>query len=557
MKSVFPYVILFSLTLAFRIATALPLEQAGYMDASYAIHIAEQLARGRGFTEEVLWNYLDNPAGLPHPSNLYWMPLPALLIAPFFALLGVSYRVAQIPFVLLSSLLPLVAFYLSRKIFARDDYAWAAALFTTFSGFFTIYWVSPDNFAPFALTGSLCLYFVARGIERVGAEAPGSGGAGEFFTAGIFAGLSHLSRADGLLLLALPPLALLIRATCSLALQVEGTPHGSKFTLRVSRFAVSCLRLTAYCLLGYLLVMSPWFARNYLAIGTPLPSAGAKTMWLTNYDELFRLADDLTPARYLASGVGAILAGKANAALQNLFILAFSSLVLFLAPFALIGMWRSRQRIEFQVSGLYALLLYLVMTLAFTFPSWRGTLFHSMSALVPFFAVAVPPGLDAAIEWIARRRRAWNARQAARVFRFGFVVLAAFFSVYLYGNAVWGGMTGNPTEIPLWNQRHAAYPAIARWLDEHARPADWVIVVDPPTFYNASHRRAIVTPTDSVEAVLVAARQYGARYLVLEYDHPRPLRDLYRERIEVAGLARVAEFRDGLGKPTFLFEVSP
>ncbi|MEW5719877.1 MAG: hypothetical protein AB1817_14710, partial [Chloroflexota bacterium] len=146
------YVSLFFITLIFRIATALPLTYAGYMDASYAMHIAENLARGRGFVEEVLWNYLDNPAGLPHPSNLYWMPLPSILIAPFFALFGASYRVAQIPFVVLSSLLPLFTFYLTRKFFARDDYAWIAALFTAFSGFYTIYWVSPDNFTPFALT---------------------------------------------------------------------------------------------------------------------------------------------------------------------------------------------------------------------------------------------------------------------------------------------------------------------------------------------------------------------------------------------------------------------
>ena len=100
-------------------------------------------------------------------------------------------------------------------------------------------------------------------------------------------------------------------------------------------------------LLGYLLVMTPWFIRNILAVGAPLPSAGTKTIWLTNYDELFRYADDLTPARYIASGVGTILGSKLNAALQNFFILIFSSLVLFLAPFTFIGWWQSRRRVEF------------------------------------------------------------------------------------------------------------------------------------------------------------------------------------------------------------------
>ena len=159
------YLLLFIITLTFRFATALPLQQAGYMDASYTMHVAENLARGRGFVEEVLWNYLDNPSGLPHASNLYWMPLPSLLIAPLFAVFGAAYRIAQIPFILLSSLLPLFAFYVSRRIFQRDDYAWVSALLTAFSGFYTIYWVSPDNFTLFALTAALCLYAIARGVE--------------------------------------------------------------------------------------------------------------------------------------------------------------------------------------------------------------------------------------------------------------------------------------------------------------------------------------------------------------------------------------------------------
>lgn len=545
MKKNQPYITLFLIALVFRIATALPLEQAGFMDASYTIHIAENLAHGRGFVEDVLWNYLDQPAGLPHPSNLYWMPLPAILVAPFFALFGVSYRVAQVPFIILSALLPLFTFYLSRKIFAREDYAWAAGLFTTFSGFYTIYWVSPDNFTVYALTASVCLFFISRGLA-VNAEETGRGRAQTnadkfFFVAGIFAALSHLSRADGLLLLAIVPLSVPFYALRS--------------TRNASRLAFRTLLFTFYFLLGYLIVMSPWFARNYIAVGALVASAGTKTLWLTHYDELFRLADDLTPARYLAWGASAIIGSKVNAAIQNFFILLFASLQLFLAPFALIGLWQSRRRAEFLPAMLYAILLCGVLTIAFTFPSWRGTLLHSSVALVPFFAVAVPPGIDAAVEWLARRRRAWNVQQATGVFRVGFIALAIFFSVYLYSQGVWGSLFGNPTTIPLWNQRDAHYPAIARWLDQNAHADDMVMVVDPPSFYNISHRRAVAIPTDDVDAVFVAAQRYRARYVIVEYDHPRPLEDLYKERATVSGLKRVADFRDGMNRPAMLYEV--
>ncbi|MBI5651718.1 MAG: hypothetical protein HZC40_14935 [Chloroflexi bacterium] len=542
MKKLNPYVALFLIALAFRVGTALPLQQAGYMDAAYTMHIAEQLARGRGFVEEVLWNYLDNPAGLPHPSNVYWMPLSSLLIAPLFVLFGASYRVAQIPFIFLSALLPVFAFYLSRKIFSRDPerqakgYAWSAALFTLFSGFYTIYWVSPDNFTVFAITGSITLFLIARGIEESGRANADK----FFFLAGIFAGLSHLARADGILFLVIAPIAF--------------TFFAIRNSDRVSRIAPRVLRLTFFSALGYLLIMLPWFARNTITFGALFPIGGAKTLWLTHYDELFRFTDDLTPARYFAWGLEGIVGSKVNAAIQNAFILAFSSLVFFLAPFSFIGWWKTRQHIYHLPITIYLILLYLVMTLGFTFPSWRGSLFHSASALAPFFAITAPLGIDASVEWIARRRRAWNLREATQVFRFGFVILAALFSVYLYAQAIWGASSG---VIPLWNQRDAHYTPIARWLDQNARADDLVMVVDPPMFYTVSHRRAIVIPTENVDALFIAARKYNARYVIVEFDHPRPFSDLYNERVTVPGLKRVADFRDALNRPAFVFEIVP
>ncbi len=301
--------------------------------------------------------------------------------------------------------------------------------------------------------------------------------------------------------------------------------------------------------------MSPWFARNYLAVGSPYPGAGTKTLWLTNYDELFRFTDDLSLQRYLAWGMGNIVQSKLVAAARNLFIVTFADLQIFLAPFALIGLWQLRRRIEMLPFFVYAALLYLAMTFAFTLPSWRGSMFHSASALLPCLAVAVPPGLDASVHWIARRRRTWNAAQAALVFRAGFVALAILLAVFLYAQGVFP-IGGGSSDIPLWNLRDAEYPAIAQWLDENAGERDVVMVVDPPSFYNVSHRRAIVIPTDNVDAVFQAAWRYGARYLVLQFDHPAPLDDLYRERVTIPGLRRVADFRDGVGRPAMVFQIA-
>ena len=53
----------------------------GYMDAEYYAATALQLAGGKGFQEPFIWNYLNQPAGIPAPSHLYWMPLASILAA--------------------------------------------------------------------------------------------------------------------------------------------------------------------------------------------------------------------------------------------------------------------------------------------------------------------------------------------------------------------------------------------------------------------------------------------------------------------------------------------
>jgi hypothetical protein len=57
---------------------AIWIQSPGYMDADYYFATGQELSRGHGFIEPFLWNYLDDPAGLPHPSHLYWLPLTFL-----------------------------------------------------------------------------------------------------------------------------------------------------------------------------------------------------------------------------------------------------------------------------------------------------------------------------------------------------------------------------------------------------------------------------------------------------------------------------------------------
>ena len=181
---------LFVFALLARSVVAALQSQPGYMDADYYTVGAQRLAGGFGFNEPFVWNYLDNPARLPHPSHLYWMPLPSLLGAASLAIFGSTYRAAQLPFVLLASIVPLIAYAIAWRVTAQRRAAWIAALLAMFSGFYVPFWGVPESFAPYAVFGSLALLLAGTAGTKRG-----------WLAAGVCAGLAHLTRADGLLLL--------------------------------------------------------------------------------------------------------------------------------------------------------------------------------------------------------------------------------------------------------------------------------------------------------------------------------------------------------------------
>jgi hypothetical protein len=138
----------------------------------------------------------------------------------------------------------------------------------------------------------------------------------------------------------------------------------------------------------------------------------------------------------------------------------------------------------------------------------------------------------------------------------GFVALAFGLSIFLYAQNVFGIFALGPPSVPIWNSRDGEYVEVGRELDARGvSPLQPVMTVDPPSFFNETGRRSIYLPTDDSNAVFQAARQFDARYLVLEYDHPIPLNELYGGRGQVEGLTPVAKFEDALGRPVVLFNI--
>ncbi|MBN1640044.1 MAG: glycosyltransferase family 39 protein [Anaerolineae bacterium] len=505
-----------ALALLVRALTALPMRRPGYMDAAYYVDGALSLYHGQGFVDPFIWNYLDSPAGIPAPSHLYWMPLSSILAYLSFLAFGPTYRAAQVPFALLSSLLAPLS-YLAAYDLAQDRrQAWGAALLAVFSGFYMVYWVTPDNFAPFALAGALCLW--GLGKARKG------GGVGWYVLSGVCAALAHLARADG-------PLLLLVGVVlCGYDVV---THRGRRRGLAWRGLAlVGC----------YLLVMAPWLARNLAATGRLLSTSGIKTLWLTDYDDLYSYGESLTVQSYLAWGWANIARSKLDALWKNLGQVAFAGWMIYLAPLGAVGVWRLRRRAEMTAVWLYGVLLYLTMSLGFTYPGWRGGMFHSLGALLPAMYAAALVGLDACVAWASARRPHWQPAVARRVFGGAAVAFAIVLSTVLYAGRV-GGFRG---EHP--------YERVAEWMAGRVPRSARVMVNDPPSFYYHARRPCVAIPNGDLETVLQVADRYEVAYLVLDRNNPS-LSALYEAPASDPRLELQAQIAVG-GVTTLLFEVA-
>ena len=247
----------------------------GYMDADYYFAGGLRLAQGQGFTEIALWNYLDNPQVLPHPSHGYWFPLASLLAAAGMVLTGArAFWAGRLGFLLVAGLIPPVSAALAFSFTQKRELALASGCLAIFCGYYAPFLSTTDNFGLFMLLGALFFLLIER---------PGLGAA---FALGLVSGLMNLARSDGILWLAIGWGGLFLRW------RAQKTPLLASFLFPLLLFSA-----------GYALIMAPWMARNLSIWGTPLTPAGSRVLWMTRYDETFAWpADRINRANWLSAG---------------------------------------------------------------------------------------------------------------------------------------------------------------------------------------------------------------------------------------------------------------
>lgn len=214
--------------------------------AGYA-EMAQSILNNRGFeVNYISMHFIQFAQDIAHPEDT-WPPLYALLIVPFFAFMGATAFAAKLPSLVISCFaLPLVTFFLGRRVSGSNIVAAASALTVLlYLPFFcwSLQGFADITFAFFIVVSILCML---KGFER----------ARSFLMMGILLALAYYAKVSALIVVGAFCVYYLLR-----------TIFDSKRKLRS--------RQTLFFVLGILLfglLVAPWWIRNEVHFDDPMYS---------------------------------------------------------------------------------------------------------------------------------------------------------------------------------------------------------------------------------------------------------------------------------------------
>lgn len=468
--------------LSFNAIVALLINSPGpSLDAAYyftgGVLIVEQ---GWPFQEPYFWNYLNPPDMLPHPAFGYWQPLPSFIAAIGLLADSRSFGAAQVPFLVLATILPVLTYAVTTQLDSRDDNhkrAFIAGLLMCFGGFYVANWTIPESFTPFAVSGATCLFLLSMAAQRQLGWL--------WLLTGVCAGLAYLTRSDGLLLL--------LVAWCVAVIGVRR----SQFSSSVTGIILATI--------GFVLVSGPWLARNLQLYGSLQPPGGLSTIFLLEYNDLFRFPAVVSAERFISKGVGFVTRTRLEVLGTNLVSFVAVNNLIFLTPFTLVSLWNRWRSPWVQPVVIYGGALFVAMTFVFSYPGQRGGWFHSSAALMPFIVSVAVLGLEDCLRWASARIDGWRFRQTWAVFAPAMVVFAAGLTLYLIFRS-----------LSSWNAENDTYSDLAVVLEEIDVEEDGVIMSNnTPLAYYHSGQLGVPLVTGGLDEVLASSRHYGVDYVLV------------------------------------------
>ncbi len=416
-------------------------------DSAYYVDVARNLVSGHGLVSDAMWSYATPPLVLPKPAFELWLPMGSFIAALPMAVLGTAFTSAQWGGVLLGSLAAPLAWAVGREAAAQAGLsgrragavAIGSGLLVAVFGPFLLGAMAPDSTTPFlvfGLLGALLMPRALRVAERQGAE--GQCGPGTFTDATVGPSVGTVDLLAGqvdptaairgrrvALRRSMPGLALGVCLGLAYLSRQEAAWLGLGYLAMVAvamRSAASGRRrglaLGALwpVVLGGLVVVVPWLARNALVFGSPFAGQALQNAFLVRNEQIFAYLDPPTLGGFLAQGLPQIVGHQATGILHNLVtVLLVSAFPVGIAGLAALPGLRHSPALR-RPTALQALLVsgfmtFLVTGLFFPVATLWGTFLHGSGPLLVGLCVTAMLGTDALVARIGRARH-WSRTNA-------------------------------------------------------------------------------------------------------------------------------------------------
>ncbi len=484
---------LFLLALVVRAAAAAAIPFPVPEDTAYYVAVARNLVEGHGLISQALWSYQTPPLVVPRAAFEVWLPLATFLAAVPMALLGPTFRAAQVAAVLVGALVPVLAWRLAADVAEERrlppgrarTLALGTGLVAAAYGPLVVHGALPDSTTPFTVLALAACLLMARILRDPRRDALRDS---RLLVLGVVLGLTALARNE----------ALWVALTWAGLAWFGAGPLDRRARARL--IAVPAVISMAIYL--------PWLVRDWLAFGTPLPGQTlANALSVTGFD-IFAWQDKPTLARYLAQGLGGLVGARIDGFEHNL----VDVLLVPAIPAGPLGLaalpWQGRGG-ALRPLLLFSLITFTATTLFFPVSTTWGTFLHAAGPVQVLLLVACLLALDGLLERIGRVR-GWT-RPVAWL---GPLLLAVTAIPVLAISVASIAGVGRDAE--------ARYTALGERLAADGLPPSRAapIVADFPIWVAWSlHVTTLGLPNESPASVLDLARHFDAHVLVVSGTH--------------------------------------
>jgi hypothetical protein len=504
----------FVLAVAVRAVAAAVITYPVPEDTAYYVAVARNLIEGHGLISDALWSYQTPPLVVPRAAFEVWLPLPTFLDALPMALLGATFRAAQVSAVLVGALVPVLAWRLAADVARERGFptgrarvlALGTGLVACAYGPLAVHGVLPDSTMPFAaLALAACLLMTRLLHDPRGARVHDP----RLLGLGVLLGLGALTRNEALWV----ALTWALLAWFATGVRDAGAanPHPARNSRRLAPSRLergTRLRLIAIPAVVAIAIYVPWMMRDWLAFGSPMPSQALANALSVNGFDIFAWQDRPTLARYLAQGVGGLLGARVEGFRHNLVDVLLVPAVP-AGPIGLVALpWQGRGG-ALRPLLVLSTVTFTATTLFFPVATTWGTFLHAAGPVQVLLLVSCLLGLDVLIVRVGR----WRGWTRPVAWLGPVLVAATAVPVLLVSIASIAGVA---------TDAQARYAALAERLTAVGLPPTQAapIIADFPIWTAWSLQvPTLGLPDESPSSVLDLASHFDAHVLVVSSAH--------------------------------------